>query len=154
MTLFLVRLLQGYRFPDGMFDWRRSPHPPVVRAFQTREAAESFVLESVPIWQNPFDTRSIYVSLKEIETWHWDEDLYDRAHPDAGNHVTPMATLQQTLDEWGIPSPALPLTQDEEILQNALIRWWDETPMTDAQKTALWQLLDPHPYRIDEVELS
>jgi hypothetical protein len=153
VTLYLVRLLQGFRFPEVMFDWRRSTHPPIVRAFQTRADAERFVAEDVPIWQNPFDSRAINVWPEQIETWHWDEDLYDRASPDAGKHIASWVVFHQTLDALGLPHPKLPKTKDEDILQQALISWWNETPITDAQKTALWQLIDPHPYRIDEVEI-
>jgi hypothetical protein len=148
VTLYLVRLLQGFRFPDYSFDWRRSTHPPIVRAFQTRADAERFIAEDVPIWQNPFDSRAINVWPEQIETWHWDEDLHDD-----GNHATPWIVFHQTLDTLGLPHPNLSKTKGENVLQQALVSWWNETSMTDAHKTTLWQLIDPHPYRIDEVEI-
>lgn len=156
MTLYLVRLLQGFRFPlsTQWGQWRRSPHAPIQATFSTRTGAEQFMAENVPIFQNPFDTRAMLIRPDGIHTWQWDEDLYDPANPDADKHDVSWKSFLKAVDALGLSRPELPSSLQRLAGLPVLAQWWDTTPMTDAQKTTLWQLLHPHPYRIDEIELS
>jgi hypothetical protein len=61
----------------------------------------------------------------------------------------------QTLYELA-KAKALPEMPSPEVGVSVWELWWDETAprMTDAQKAALWRLLDPQPWEIVEVELE
>lgn len=148
-ALYLVRLFQGYRFPEMSFDWRRSAHPPILACFSSRAAAEVYVQTHLPLWQNPFDSAAIFTTRHDgIEVWRYEEYLPDNTRTILWELFT------AELTQLGLPFPVLPHSDDEDEIQENLRRWWDTTPLTEEQKAALWRLLDPEPYEIVEVELE
>ena len=148
--LYLVRLYRGYRFPEQAFSWRRTAHPPIIACFPTRELADAYVTTHLPLWQNPFDSYALYVRQSYgIEPWREDEDI-----PKEPERVVAWADFLATLSQLNLPKPTMPPNDDEDEVQACLKRWWDETELTNEQREALWRLIDPNPYRIDEVELE
>ena len=149
-SLYLVRLWQGYRFPEQTFTWRRASHPTIIACFTTREAAENYTKTHIPTWQNPFDTYALYTSRwSGIEAFRWEEDA-----PKEPTRIIPWYEFLTTLDTLKLSHPILPPNDDEDEVQVALRRWWDESQLTETAKASLWKLIDPTPYRIDIVHLE
>lgn len=149
-SLFLVRLWQGYRFPEQTLGWRRSLHPPIVACFTTRAAAESYAQTHMPTWQNPFDSHAFFSTVRfGLEIFRWDEDA-----PKEPTRVVPWYEFLTTLETLNLSPPTLPPNDDEDEVQTALCRWWEEAPLTELAKVSLWKLIDPNPYRIDTVPLE
>jgi hypothetical protein len=130
--VFLVRLRRERRYIEYIHDTYRAVEKPRIKRqpetsiFPTLERAEQFAVRAVPL-ANPFlCAYGLIYQLPYSALYH-----YARCE-----NLPDMPTLKANLESWEL--------------------WWDETAphMTDAQKAALWRLLDPQPWEIVEVELE
>ncbi len=94
----------------------------------------------LPQWsENPFTMAEIYIE-RDFEM----------------DYAVPLGLLDKLVAEWGC---TLPVFREEEALEKnieLLVHWWEEnTPqMAEAQKTAIWRLMDLQPFEIVEVPLA
>ena len=143
-AFFLVRLKASYRYiyHDDRDIVVTAPRR-VVAAFSRKEAAEAFAATHLPLWQNPFrrDYFDFYAATITFANNDDDEDI-----------EIPYDDFLSQLSAANIPLPRLAPGSGQEKEQ--LAAWWDETApaLTDAQKTLLWQILDPVPLETVTVE--
>jgi len=168
--LFLVRLRNAYRWHyDEVKDMSSRVAAPIEQAFRTRTAAQAYIEGRYPLDCSPFDSQGWHTWQGVMEFSHPGEDHQEEETPEEkeeeapyvpgkGYEVVPdeSAIVYEEFTErvlsLGLPPVETPLT--DANVRTVLPAWWRraQPQMTEAQRVALWQYLDPEPYEIVEVE--